>query len=51
MKEKNQKWTENRGELCRKIKELGKTLSIKTMDLSLKQNEMDSTFTVIKSEK
>lgn len=37
--------------IVQKIKELGKTLSIRTMDLSLRQNEMDSTFTVIKSEK
>lgn len=36
--------------IVQKIKELGKTLGIRTMDLSLRQNEMDSMFTVMRSE-
>lgn len=50
MKEKNLKMAREQRRIVQQIKELGKTLGSRTMDLSLRQNEMDSTFPVIRSE-
>lgn len=50
MQEKNLKMAREQRRIVQKIKGLGKTLGSRTMDLSLRQNEMDSTFTVIRSE-
>lgn len=50
MKEKKTKMDREQRRIVQKIKQLGNTLGIRTKDLSLRQNEMDSTFTTMRSE-